>query len=78
MAIIPHSMSNKFFHTSKFFHHSILVHSCLKEALIQLNLFKTSAETAVRVDYQLNLQAANPMDMSSNPFTVLYVALSCD
>ena len=45
-----------------------------------MNLFRTSAGTAhtVRVDYLLNLQAANPMDMSPNPLTALYLALNCD
>ena len=45
-----------------------------------MNLFKTSAETArtVRVDYLLNLQAANPIDIRPNPFTALYLASSCD
>ena len=36
-----------------------------------MNLFRTSAETArtVRVDYQLlNLQAANPVDISPNHY----------
>ena len=37
-----------------------------------MNLFRTSAETActVRVNYLLNLQVANPTDMSPNPCTV--------
>ena len=45
-----------------------------------MNVFRTSAETArtVRVDYLLNLQAANSMDMIPNYFTALYLASSCD
>ena len=45
-----------------------------------MNLFRNSAGTAhtVRVDYLLNLQAANPMYMSPNPFTAQYLASSCD
>ena len=45
-----------------------------------MNLFRTSAETdrTVMVDYLLNLQAANLMDMSPDPFTGLYLASSCD
>ena len=53
--------------------------SFLSEGGTQVNLFTTSAEHArtVRVDYLLNLQAADPMDISSNPFTALYPASSC-
>ena len=45
-----------------------------------MNLFITLAEPAfsVTVDYILNLQAANLMDMISNPFTALYRASSSD
>ena len=45
-----------------------------------MNLFRNSTGTActVRVDYLLNLPAANPMCMSPNPFTALYLASSCD